>query len=254
MIKTVNLKKHFHIGRNQTLHALDGISLTIAENEILGLVGESGSGKSTFGKTLIGLHERTAGDAFFEGLPLPQKYTAKDHLRYSTDIQMIFQDPYASLNPRMTVLEIIGEGLALKGIPRSDIQEDVAFWLRRVGLHPDHMSRFPHEFSGGQRQRIAIARALLKDAPILIFDEATSALDSDSEMRIQEALDTLRQGRTTFVIAHRLSTIESADLILVMEQGKIIESGTHEELLAMQANYSRLHAKQFSENAAATAE
>ena len=151
MIKTVNLKKHFHIGRNQTLHALDGISLTIAENEILGLVGESGSGKSTFGKTLIGLHERTAGDAFFEGLPLPQKYTAKDHLRYSTDIQMIFQDPYASLNPRMTVLDIIGEGLALKGIPRSDIQEDVAFWLRRVGLHPDHMSRFPHEFSGGQR-------------------------------------------------------------------------------------------------------
>jgi ATP-binding cassette, subfamily B, bacterial MsbA len=108
--------------------------------------------------------------------------------------------------------------------------------------------------SGGQRQRIAIARALLKDAPILIFDEATSALDSESEMHIQEALDTLRKGRTTFVIAHRLSTVENADLILVMEQGKIIESGTHEELLAKQANYSRLHAIQFSENASVTAE
>jgi subfamily B ATP-binding cassette protein MsbA len=108
--------------------------------------------------------------------------------------------------------------------------------------------------SGGQRQRIAIARALLKDAPILIFDEATSALDSESEMRIQEALDTLRKGRTTFVIAHRLSTIENADLILVMEQGKIIESGTHKVLLAKKANYSRLHAKQFSENPSAAAE
>jgi subfamily B ATP-binding cassette protein MsbA len=108
--------------------------------------------------------------------------------------------------------------------------------------------------SGGQRQRIAIARALLKDAPILIFDEATSALDSESEMRIQEALDILRKGRTTFVIAHRLSTIENADLILVMEQGKIIESGTHKELLAKKANYSRLHAKQFSESASAATE
>jgi subfamily B ATP-binding cassette protein MsbA len=108
--------------------------------------------------------------------------------------------------------------------------------------------------SGGQRQRIAIARALLKDAPILIFDEATSALDSESETRIQEALDTLRRGRTTFVIAHRLSTIEKADLILVMDKGKIMESGTHKELLAKQAIYSRLHANQFSEKATASAE
>jgi subfamily B ATP-binding cassette protein MsbA len=108
--------------------------------------------------------------------------------------------------------------------------------------------------SGGQRQRLAIARALLKDAPILIFDEATSALDSESEAHIQEALDILRKGRTTFIIAHRLSTIEKADLILVMDKGKIVESGTHEELLAKQAAYSRLHAIQFSESATATPE
>lgn len=127
MIKTVDLKKHFLIGRHQILHAVDGISLDIAENEILGLVGESGSGKSTFGKTLIGLHERTSGEAYYRGQPLPAKFTAADHSRYSTDLQMIFQDPYASLNPRMTVLDIIGEGLALKGIPRADIQQRVGF-------------------------------------------------------------------------------------------------------------------------------
>ena len=113
---------------------------------------------------------------------------------------------------------------------------------------PNKLPSFPCQLPGGQRQRIAIARALLKDAPILIFDEATSALDSESELHIQQALDNLRRGRTTFVVAHRLSTIENADLILVMEKGKIIESGTHAQLLAKQAQYARLHAIQFSDN------
>ena len=228
MIETKNLKKHFHIGRNQTLHAVDGISLAIAENEILGLVGESGSGKSTFGKTLIGLHERTAGDVFFKGSPLPQKYTAKDHLRYSADIQMIFQDPYASLNPRMTVLDIIGEGLALKGIPRADIQDEVGFWLRRVGLHPDHMSRFPHEFSGGQRQRIGIARAMIIKPKFVVCDEPISALDVSVQAQVVNLLEDLKDslGLTLLFIAHDLSMVRYiSDRMAVMYLGTLVESG-----------------------------
>ena len=161
LIKTDSLKKHFHLGRGQTLHAVDGISLDIAENEILGLVGESGSGKSTFGKTLIGLHDKTSGDACYKGELLPKKFSSSDHLRFSLEMQMIFQDPYSSLNPRMTVLDSVGEGLKMQGIPNKEAIERVALWLGRVGLNVDHMSRYPHEFSGGQRQRIGIARAMI---------------------------------------------------------------------------------------------
>ena len=113
LIRADNLKKHFSLGKGQTLHAVDGVSLEIAENEIVGLVGESGSGKSTFGKALIGLHERTSGEAYFNGTLLPNRFTASDHLYYSKLMQMIFQDPYSSLNPRMTILDIVGEGLAI---------------------------------------------------------------------------------------------------------------------------------------------
>ncbi|HCC43068.1 MAG TPA: oligopeptide ABC transporter ATP-binding protein OppF, partial [Gammaproteobacteria bacterium] len=146
LVKTDSLKKHFYLGRGQTLHAVDGISLNIAENEILGLVGESGSGKSTFGKTLIGLHDKTSGDAFYQGELLPKRFSANDHLRFSREMQMIFQDPYSSLNPRMTVLDIVSEGLRMQGIPDKDAIERVAHWLGRVGLNVDHMSRYPHEF------------------------------------------------------------------------------------------------------------
>ncbi len=228
MIKTIDLKKHFEIGRKQTLHAVDGISLEIAENEILGLVGESGSGKSTFGKTLIGLHERTAGAAFYRGEPLPARFTARDHLKYSTDLQMIFQDPYASLNPRMTVLDIIGEGLALKGAPRSDIQQRVGYWLERVGLHPDHMSRYPHEFSGGQRQRIGIARAMIIEPTFVVCDEPISALDVSVQAQVVNLLQDLKQslGLTLLFIAHDLSMVRYiSDRMAVMYLGTLVESG-----------------------------
>jgi len=228
MIKTVDLKKHFLIGKHQILHAVDGISLDIAENEILGLVGESGSGKSTFGKTLIGLHERTSGEAYYRGQPLPAKFTAADHSRYSTDLQMIFQDPYASLNPRMTVLDIIGEGLALKGIPRADIQQRVGFWLERVGLHPDHMSRYPHEFSGGQRQRIGIARAMIIEPKFVVCDEPISALDVSVQAQVVNLLQDLKQslGLTLLFIAHDLSMVRYiSDRMAVMYLGSLVESG-----------------------------
>jgi ABC-type oligopeptide transport system ATPase subunit len=170
--------KHFSMGRGQIVHAVDDVSLTIAEREIVGLVGESGSGKSTFGKTLVGLHEKTAGEVYLQGEKLPRRYKPADFQRYARRIQMIFQDPYSSLNPRMTVGEIIGEGLRLHaGTSDSAVREEVDDWLARVGLERAHAARYPHELSGGQRQRIGIARALILKPTFVVCDEPISALD-----------------------------------------------------------------------------
>ena len=229
LVKTENLKKHFQIGRGQTLHAVDGISLTIDENEILGLVGESGSGKSTFGKTLIGLHARTSGDAMYDGESLPAKFNARDHLHFSREMQMIFQDPYSSLNPRMTVLDIVGEGLRIQGRHSSrEIRDKVAYWLERVGLNADHMSRYPHEFSGGQRQRIGIARAMIIEPRFVVCDEPISALDVSVQAQVINLLDELKQsmGLTLLFIAHDLSMVRYvSDRMAVMYLGSLVEVG-----------------------------
>ena len=229
LINTLQLKKHFDIGHDQTLHAVDGISLAIAENEILGLVGESGSGKSTFGKTLVGLYDRTSGEAFYKGEALPPKFSARDHLHYSRQMQMIFQDPYSSLNPRMTVLDIIGEGLRIHGTPREEIKDQVAHWLTRVGLNTDHMSRYPHEFSGGQRQRIGIARAMVIEPRFVVCDEPISALDVSVQAQVINLLDELKQslGLTLLFIAHDLSMVRYvSDRIAVMYLGSLVEIGS----------------------------
>ena len=228
LVKTDALKKHFDIGRGQTLHAVDGITLDIAENEIVGLVGESGSGKSTFGKTLTGLHDRTSGAAFYEGELLPQKFTANDHLRFSREMQMIFQDPYSSLNPRMTVLDIVGEGLRIQGRSSNDARDSVAQWLTRVGLNADHMSRYPHEFSGGQRQRIGIARAMIIQPRFVVCDEPISALDVSVQAQVINLLDELKQslGLTLLFIAHDLSMVRYvSDRMAVMYLGSLVEIG-----------------------------
>ena len=228
LIETRDLKKHFNIGRGQTLHAVDGVSLTIAENEILGLVGESGSGKSTFGKALIGLHPRTSGEAFYNGESLPARFSADDHLHFSKEMQMIFQDPYSSLNPRMTVLDIVGEGLSIQGVRSAEIKTRVADWLERVGLHPDHMSRYPHEFSGGQRQRIGIARAMIIEPRFVVCDEPISALDVSVQAQVINLLDSLKQtfGLTLLFIAHDLSMVRYvSDRMAVMYLGAICEVG-----------------------------
>jgi oligopeptide/dipeptide ABC transporter ATP-binding protein len=228
LVKTEQLKKHFQIGQGQTLHAVDGISLTIDENEILGLVGESGSGKSTFGKTLIGLHDRTSGEASYDGTELPARFTARDHLHFSKEMQMIFQDPYSSLNPRMTVLDIVGEGLRIQGSNSKDIRDRVAFWLDRVGLNADHMSRYPHEFSGGQRQRIGIARAMIIEPKFVVCDEPISALDVSVQAQVINLLDELKQsmGLTLLFIAHDLSMVRYvSDRMAVMYLGAIAEVG-----------------------------
>ena len=233
LVKTEQLKKHFQIGRGQTLHAVDGISLTIDQNEILGLVGESGSGKSTFGKTLIGLHTKTSGQASYDGSPLPDKFTTRDHLVYSREMQMIFQDPYSSLNPRMTVFDIVGEGLRIQGISASEIRDRVAEWLTRVGLNADHMSRYPHEFSGGQRQRIGIARAMIIEPKFVVCDEPISALDVSVQAQVINLLDDLKQsmGLTLLFIAHDLSMVRYvSDRMAVMYLGSLVEVGPANEV------------------------
>ena len=180
-----HLVKYFDIGPNQRVHAVDDISLKIGEREIVGLVGESGSGKSTLGKAVVGLHNKTSGTVSFRGELLPQKYRPEDFQRHATHTQMIFQDPYSSLNPRMTVGEIVGEGLKLhKNLDTASIRDSVAQWLVRVGLDADHMSRYPHEFSGGQRQRIGIARALILEPEFVVCDEPISALDVSVQAQV----------------------------------------------------------------------
>ena len=229
LVSTQNLQKHFEIGKGQTLHAVDGISLSIDENETLGLVGESGSGKSTFGKTLIGLHNRTSGEASYNGKSLPAKFSTKDHLNYSKEMQMIFQDPYSSLNPRMTVLDVVGEALRIQGEHTSQqVRDAVAHWLTRVGLNADHMSRYPHEFSGGQRQRIGIARAMIIEPKFVVCDEPISALDVSVQAQVINLLDELKQsmGLTLLFIAHDLSMVRYvSDRMAVMYLGSIAEVG-----------------------------
>lgn len=234
LVEARELTRYFDIGRDQRVHAVDQVSLAIDEKEIVGLVGESGSGKSTFGKTLLGLYPKTSGEVLFRGEPLPQKYSPQDFQRLATKMQMIFQDPYSSLNPRMTVGEIIGEGLKLHSeVSASDTREKVAEWLRRVGLNADHMSRYPHEFSGGQRQRIGIARALILEPEFVVCDEPISALDVSVQAQVINLLGELKErlGLTLLFIAHDLSMVRYvSDRMAVMYLGSMVELGKADEV------------------------
>jgi oligopeptide/dipeptide ABC transporter ATP-binding protein len=233
LIEARGLTKHFAIGRGQTVHAVDGVTLSIAEREVVGLVGESGSGKSTLGRTLVGLHEKTAGEVLFAGERLPAKYAAADFRRFASQIQMIFQDPYSSLNPRMTVGEIIGEGLAIAGADPARVREAVGDWLVRVGLERGHASRYPHEFSGGQRQRVGIARALIMQPKFVVCDEPISALDVSVQAQIVRLLGELKSslGLTMLFIAHDLSMVRYvSDRMAVMYLGSLVEIGTADDV------------------------
>ena len=221
------LKKHFRVDGGLLLRAVDGIDLTVKENEIVGLVGESGCGKSTFGRTIVGLYDKTAGDVYFRGEKLPTSYSSAEFRKYSRDIQMIFQDPYSSLNPRMTIREIIAEGPMIHGIWKSsEVESRVGKWLERVGMAPEFMSRYPHEFSGGQRQRIGIARALALEPKVIVCDEPISALDVSVQAQVVNLLDDLKKtmGLTLIFIAHDLSMVRFiSDRMAVMYLGKMVE-------------------------------
>ena len=230
------------------LHAVDGVSFDIARGKTLALVGESGCGKSTVARLLVGLHHPTRGGFTFDGQDAHAVFKTAQGNTLRRRIQMIFQDPYASLNPRWIVEDIVGEPLTEHGLisDRAALRLRVEELLQSVGLAAADRLKYPHQFSGGQRQRISIARAILKNAPLLLLDEATSALDSESERAVQAALDEAMRGRTTLVIAHRLGTVMHADRIVVLEAGSVVDAGTHAELLARSPLYQRLAAAQFS--------
>ena len=234
ILEMENLTRYFDIGRNQLVHAVDGINLSIAEKEILGLVGESGSGKSTLGKVILGLEPKTSGWIKYRGELLPQKYKARDFQTWSSKMQMIFQDPYSSLNPRMTVGEIVGEGLRLTtNNSKNQIKDKVAEWLLKVGLQTDHMSRYPHEFSGGQRQRIGIARALILEPEFVVCDEPISALDVSVQAQVINLMGELKEklGLTLIFIAHDLSMVRYvSDQMAVMYLGSIVEVGKADDV------------------------
>ena len=258
LLEVSDLEKHFPIKQGflkkevGRIRAVDGVNFHIEDGETLGLVGESGCGKTTTARCILRAVDPTNGEILFrtqeDEVVDIASMKGSELKKIRSDIQMIFQDPFSSLNPRMTLLDTIGEPLLLNNIgTKNDREQRVADLLDMVGLRPEYMGRFPHAFSGGQRQRIAIARALLKDAPILILDEATSALDTESERYIQKALEKLMQDRTTLVIAHRLSTVEKADRIVVLADGEIVESGSHKELINQDGEYALLHRLQFND-------
>ena len=219
--------------------AVDDVSFSIRKGEVFGLVGESGCGKTTTGRSIIGLYDITAGNIYFDGQRIAggtrrqRRKLAKNRKR-TTDIQMIFQDPVASLNPRMTVGEIIAEGLVVQGVKdKAYIQKKVYEILELVGLRQEHAGRYPHEFSGGQRQRIGIARAVIMEPKLLIADEPVSALDVSIQAQVINLLGDLREklGLTILFIAHDLSVVKYfSDRIGVMHRGKLVELAEAEEL------------------------
>ena len=235
LLEVKNLKQYFNVGRKDEVKAVDDISFQIYEGETFGLVGESGSGKSTTGRTVIRLNNPTGGEVLFDGQDVMKIKGKKPLADFRREVQMVFQDPYASLNPRMKVRDIIAEGIDINGLAKNEKERNdrVDELLRTVGLNPSHGTRYPQEFSGGQRQRIGIARALAVDPKFIICDEPISALDVSIQAQVVNLLQDLQEEHklTYLFIAHDLSMVKHiSDRIGVMHNGKLLEVGTSDEI------------------------
>ena len=235
ILKVQGLKQHFVVNRQFTVRAVDGVDFVIYPGETYGLVGESGSGKSTIGRSLIRLYKPTAGRIEFGGMDISGNMNRMSTERLRTEMQMIFQDPMACLNPRKKVGEIIAQGLDIHHLckTRAEREAKVAAMLKKVGLAPEHAHRYPHQFSGGQRQRVGIARALIMNPKLVIADECISALDVSIQAQVVNLMKDLQAetGTTYLFIAHDLSMVKYiSDRIGVMHLGHLVETGTTDEI------------------------
>ena len=230
LLKVEGLKQYFKVNKNFTVKAVDDVSFEIYPGETYGLVGESGSGKSTIGRSIIRLYDPTAGKITFDGQDISGRLSHAQNNTLRTQMQMIFQDPMASLNPRKKVEDIIGEGLDIHHMYKTqdERREKVEKILEKVGLAPEHAERYPHQFSGGQRQRVGIARALATNPEILLADEATSALDPETTTEVLALLKRVNEefGITIVLITHQMNVVQQiAGRVAVMSAGRVVESG-----------------------------
>ena len=235
LLKVKNLTQHYKINKNYTVKAVNGLDFEIYPGETFGLVGESGSGKSTTGRSIIRLYEPTDGTILFDDVDISGKLNKETERHLRTNMQMIFQDPMASLNPRKKVLDLIAQGLDVHKLYQSKEERDemVFKMLERVGLSRDHAYRYPHQFSGGQRQRIGIARALIMNPKLIIADEAISALDVSIQAQVVNLMKRIQKetGIAYLFIAHDLSMVKYiSNRIGVMHLGYLVEVGTRDEI------------------------
>ena len=235
LLEVKGLKQYFKTSHKFTVRAVDGVDFVIYPGETYGLVGESGSGKSTIGRSVIRLYDPTAGQIIFDGVDISGRLDKKKNEKLRTEMQMIFQDPMACLNPRKKVEDITGEGLDLHHMykTRAERAEKIAAILDKVGLAPEHASRYPHQFSGGQRQRVGIARALIMNPKLIIADECISALDVSIQAQVVNLMKDLQDetGTAYLFIAHDLSMVKYiSDRIGVLHLGHLVETGTTDEI------------------------
>ena len=237
LLQVTDLKQYFPISRSYTVKAVNGVSFCIYPGETYGLVGESGSGKTTIGRSIIRLYTPTSGSVRFQGREIGGRLDASTREMLRADMQMIFQDPMASLNPRKKVEDIIAEGLDIhhRAAGRLERSELVGELLKKVGLSPEHAERYPHQFSGGQRQRVGIARALIMNPKLIIADECISALDVSIQAQVVNLMKDIQEeiGCAYLFIAHDLSMVKYiSDRIGVLHLGYMVEAGTKEEIFS----------------------